>query len=225
MTASSAELSLEDFAAQLLQGRPYVLIAVDGQGGSGKSTLAEHLVHAAGAGCVISMDEFYRPSADRDALRAQEPIPPAPFFDSERLREQVLEPLRRGAAATWQTYDWDADCLGPARTTTPQGLLVIEGVSAFRQGLAGFYDASIWVECSYNLRLARGVARDGEAARDTWVHEWIPEEDRYRLAEQPDARAAYVVDGAGDALTRASVRVLRQPARDEGTEIGHTRNE
>ena len=46
-------------------------------------------------------------------------------------------------------------------------------------------------------RLARGVARDGEAARATWVERWMPMEDRYVERDDPVACADLVVDGAG----------------------------
>ena len=39
------------------------------------------------------------------------------------------------------------------------------------------YDVRVWVEAPYDVRLARGVERDGEDARGTWVERWMPMED------------------------------------------------
>jgi hypothetical protein len=41
------------------------------------------------------------------------------------------------------------------------------------------------------------VARDGEAARSTWVERWMPMEDRYVERDDPVACADLVVDGDG----------------------------
>jgi hypothetical protein len=54
----------------------------------------------------------------------------------------------------------------------------------------------VWVEAPYETRLARGVARDGEAARVTWVQHWMPMEDRYIARDDPVACADVVVDGS-----------------------------
>jgi hypothetical protein len=54
------------------------------------------------------------------------------------------------------------------------------------------------VEAPYEVRLARGVARDGEAARVTWVDIWMPSEDRYVERDDPVACAHLVLDGGQD---------------------------
>jgi uridine kinase len=59
-----------------------------------------------------------------------------------------------------------------------------------------FFDFSIWVECPRSIRLARGLARDGEAARSRWEDDWMPGEERYLETERPRDRAALVCDGA-----------------------------
>ncbi len=52
----------------------------------------------------------------------------------------------------------------------------------------------VWVDAPYEIRLARGVARDGEAARVTWVDVWMPSEDRYVERDDPVSCAHLVVD-------------------------------
>ena len=46
-----------------------------------------------------------------------------------------------------------------------------------------------------DVRLARGVARDGEEARATWEEVWMPMEDRYVERDDPVAAADLIVDG------------------------------
>lgn len=64
-----------------------------------------------------------------------------------------------------------------------------------RRELGKYWDLGIWVTCSYESRLARGIARDGEAKRRQWVEVWIPEEDRYFYEQRPDLRADILIDG------------------------------
>ena len=53
---------------------------------------------------------------------------------------------------------------------------------------------SIWIEVPHELRLRRGLERDGRAALDQWKA-WMAEEDSYRSTERPDERADVVVRG------------------------------
>ncbi|MCY4664680.1 MAG: hypothetical protein OXC00_08450 [Acidimicrobiaceae bacterium] len=46
-------------------------------------------------------------------------------------------------------------------------------------------------------RLARGIERDGQAARRRWIDEWMPAEDAYVSAMGPHCAAMLVVDGQG----------------------------
>ena len=89
------------------------------------------------------------------------------------------------------------DAPASERTVEPQGLVVVEGVCALHRMFRDAYDVRVWVEAPYETRLARGLARDGEAARATWVERWMPMEDRYVERDDPVACADLVVDGAG----------------------------
>jgi hypothetical protein len=50
-------------------------------------------------------------------------------IDWRRLRREALEPLRRGTAATYQPYDWEADDgrLAPLRSVAPGDPVILEG--------------------------------------------------------------------------------------------------
>jgi uridine kinase len=41
----------------------------------------------------------------------------------------------------------------------------VEGIYSIRKELEEFFDQKIWVECSAETRLNRGVKRDGESMR------------------------------------------------------------
>ena len=81
------------------------------------------------------------------------------------------------------------------RVVEPEGIVVVEGVCALHRTLRDAYAVRMWVEAPYDVRLARGVARDGEAARATWVDVWMPSEDRYVERDDPVCCAHLVVDG------------------------------
>ena len=85
---------------------------------------------------------------------------------------------------------------GGLRTILPDGLVVVEGVCALHRMFRDAYDVRVWVEAPYDVRLARGVERDGEASRTTWVERWMPSEDRYVARDDPIPSAHVVVDGS-----------------------------
>lgn len=157
--------------------RPLVLVGIGGHGGAGKSTLAEALPGAQ----VVQTDAFWDGAG----------------FDLARLCREVLEPLLRGETARYAAYDWDTRAPAGERTVEPCGLVVIEGVCALHRMFRDAYQVRVWVEAPRDLRLARGVARDGEAARSVWVERWMPSEDRYVERDDPAPSAHVIVDGSG----------------------------
>ncbi|MGM1062437.1 uridine kinase family protein [Saccharothrix sp. Mg75] len=129
------------------------LIAVDGPSGSGKSTVARDL--AADLGAHVVPTDHFATWAD-------------PVAWWPRLLHGVLEPLWRGEEGRYQRMDWSAGWprLGEWVTVPRTPVLVLEGVSAARRRIAARLDEAIWVEHpDPATRLARAVARDGEASR------------------------------------------------------------
>ena len=121
------------------------LVGIGGHGAAGKTTLARMVPGAQ----IVSTDEFW----DGEG------------FDLERLEREVVAPLGRGDAATFASYDWAARETRGSRTVEPTGVVVVEGVCALHRKLRDAYAVRVWVEASYDVRLARAVARDGEEAR------------------------------------------------------------
>ncbi len=174
------------------------LVGIDGRGGSGKSSLARDLEARLATVTVVQFDDFYRPAAERAARGSQGDAEIGGDFDWRRLRDQVLEPLVAGTPGRYQRYDWNRDELAEWHDVPAVGVVIVEGSYVIRPELRGYYDLRVWVEAPYEVRLARGVARDGEAARARWVEEWMPEEDRYVATMSPADRADVLVDGSGN---------------------------
>lgn len=185
-----------DFRDRLLQlprKRTTLLIAVDGCGGSGKSTFAQRLQRLLPDAEIVHGDDFYLPSRVRPK-DAGESI--GADFDLQRLRQQVIEPLSRDEPGYYQQYDWIRDELAGFKSIPAGGIVIIEGIYALLPPLTDYYDYRIWVECPSEMRLARGLARDGESARDLWVSRWMPAEDRYVEQFQPQHKADLIVDAS-----------------------------
>ena len=151
------------------------LVGIGGHGAAGKTTLARMIPAAQ----IVSTDEFW------DGKE----------FEIGRIAREVVVPLSRGLSARFSSYDWAAGERRGLRTVEPTGVVVVEGVCALHRMLRDAYAVRVWVEASYEVRLARGVARDGEEARRTWTEVWMPSEDRYVERDDPVACAHLVVDG------------------------------
>ena len=117
-------------------------------------------------------------------------------FDLQRLRADVFEPLLAGRAARYAAWDWRARRPGGTLTVIPTGTVVVEGVCALHRMFRDDYDVRVWVDAPADVRLARGVARDGEEARSTWVEKWMPMEDGYVARDDPVSCADVVIDGS-----------------------------
>lgn len=155
------------------------LVAIDGPGGAGKSTLAAGLAIECKAQ-VVRTDDF----ASWD-----EPLEWWP-----RLEVQVLEPIAAGRRARYQRYDWAERDFTEWCEVSPGGVLILEGVSSARAAIRGRVSLVVWVETPRDLRLCRGLERDGAAARKQW-EAWMEAEDRHFTRDRTRERADIVVAG------------------------------
>ena len=174
--------SLEEFV-RLIPALPpsagtTVVVGIDGCGGAGKSTLAAAIVARLPGSAVVHTDDF----ASWDN--------PTDWWP--RLREQVLEPLAQGRPGRYQRYDWDARCLAEWHDVEAP-IVIVEGVTATRIEFRPYLALRIWVEAPRELRLQRGLERDGPMAEPLWL-EWMAAEDRYREAHRPQEIADYIVE-------------------------------
>jgi uridine kinase len=158
------------------------LVCVDGPAGSGKTTLAERLAAVLGdAAGVVHFDELY---AGWTITGAQ-----------ARLRAGVLRPLSEGRAGAHHRYDWSTRRFADAPIRVPvPAVLVIEGCGSSPRSLDAWTTLRIWVEAPTNLRLARGLARDGADLEPEW-RRWLETEAAEFAREDTRSRADLRVDG------------------------------
>ena len=82
----------------------------------------------------------------------------------------------------------------------PADFVLLEGVTASREAFRPYLAFSIWIETPRDMRLRRGLDRDGEQALSDWDR-WMAEEDAYVEREQPAAYADAVLRGDEDLWT------------------------
>ncbi|HFK1457507.1 TPA: uridine kinase [Bacillus cereus] len=177
-----------------------LIIGIDGCGGAGKSTLANKIKSNFSTVTIVHMDDFYLPSAK---IVNEHPTNKSigADFDWKRLLQEVLDPISNGIEGCYKRYDWETDSLAESHTVSANGIVIIEGVYATRQELAGMYDLKIWVNCPRETRIKRGIARDGEAARDMWENNWMIAEDMYVEIHKPHEFADFIIDGTNNEIT------------------------
>ncbi len=159
--------------------RPAV-VAVDGPAGSGKTTIADRLAGVLGDGerpaPVVHMDDLY---PGWDGLAAAVPL----------LVDQVLAPLATGAVPRWRRYDWEAGRYAEEHRLPPTPTaVVVEGVACGSLPCAPYLALLVWVDAPHDLRLSRGVARDGETFRPHWER-WAAQERAHFTAHRTRERA------------------------------------
>jgi len=169
---------LELIAAATRERSGVVLVGIGGHGCAGKTTLATMIPGAQ----RVATDEFWTGDG----------------FDIGRIATDVVAPLARGEQARFASYDWAAREGRGMRSIEPNGIVVIEGVCALHRELRDAYAVRAWVDAPADVRLARAVARDGEASRADWTERWMPSEERYVERDDPVGCAHLVIENAGE---------------------------
>ena len=169
------------------------LVAIDGGGGAGKTTFATKLQKEIVGSSIVKIDDFYRPPQLRSPVMSTQVI--NPNFDWDRFRTLVLEAVKNDKDINYQLYDFGVGTLSGKSISIPRGaIIIVEGVWSLQEAFADFYDYRIWLEAPKEIRLERGLMRDGEGMRKEWEQEWIPADQYYQKTSQPHLKADCVID-------------------------------
>jgi uridine kinase len=181
----------ERLAGQVLAAPPRCgttrLVCVDGPAGSGKTTLAAALAEAVGARgrtvAVVHLADLLEGWDGLDDVGAS----------AHRL---LVAPWSRGDAGRYRRYDWHQVAFAEHHRVPPPDVAVLEGVGSGHAGFADLVTLLVWVEAPEELRLARGLERDGPELMPHWQR-WLVAERRLHAREGTRERADVVVDGSG----------------------------
>ena len=162
------------------------LIGIDGPAGSGKTSLAAKIQGRAEARGlrtgIIHMDDLY--DGWTGAVRG-----------FGLLRDHVLQRIADGREGRYRRYDWHLGAYAELHVVpVTVELLVVEGVTSCDRDADRWQSLRLWVETSNEVRLDRGIARDGEALRDHWL-EWMRWERDHFAEQETRSRAHVIVDG------------------------------
>lgn len=156
------------------------VVAIDGRAGSGKTVLAHRLAPLINAP-IVHMDDIY-PGWDGLGDAAS------------KLADWILEPLANGEPAAYPRYDWDHGRYGEQITVPESDVVIVEGCASGSRRAAHLLSLLAWIEAPRDVRMARGIARDGETFAPHWER-WAAQEDVLYEAERTRERADLIVDG------------------------------
>jgi uridine kinase len=184
-TATVADLAARVQAAPARLGGVR-LVCIDGPAGSGKTTLASRLAAALGdAAALVHLEDLYAGWTLTGAVA--------------RLRAGVLRPMTEGRAGAYHRYDWATERFAPGPTAVPvRPVLLVEGCGSSPRSLDPWTTLRLWVEAPADLRVARGLTRDGVQLEPQW-RRWQGTEAAEFAREDTRARADVRLDGVASA--------------------------
>jgi uridine kinase len=164
--------------ATLGRGR---LVSIDGPAGAGKTTLAGEISALAPGAVVVHMDDLYEGWNGLPEVGHQ--------------LAGLLRPLADCLPGSYRRYDWEAEAFAETVSVEPTDLLVLEGVGSGCRMHDDLIGVLVWVEAPYELRMRRGIDRDGQAFAPHW-HAWAEAEQLLFSRHRTRQRADLVVDGS-----------------------------
>ena len=157
-----------------MQPREPYMLSIDGRCASGKTTLANELSQSLSCN-VVHMDDFYLPFALRTPERMAQP---GGNIEFERLKNEIILPLKSGSNAVYRPYACHEDRFLPSVRLSAAANIIIEGSYSCHPLLADMLDIKVFMDIASEKQLSRIALRNSnhvEAFRTVW----IPREEFY----------------------------------------------
>lgn len=179
---------LFEHCVKLTRDKKRAVIAIDGRAASGKSTLAADLARYIG-GVVVHADDFFLPFDKRTDERLSEP---GGNIHYERFRAEVIDHLG-------ESFDYGVFNCSEGRVTEQRHIpadcpLIIEGAYSSSPVFGRYYDLSVFVTASYEIRISRIRERNGDIKAEMFKKRWIPLEEVYFETFRIEDAADMIID-------------------------------
>lgn len=166
------------------------VVCIDGPAGSGKTTLAGALSEVLDGAPVVHMDDLY----EGWGQALGDPL-------ASRVEAWLLVPWRAGLAGMHPRYDWALGRYAEWVTVPAAPVVILEGCGSGSGRVRERSSLVVWVEAPAELRLQRGVERDGDALAPQW-RAWQAHEQAHFTADGTRAAADVIVDGVSGRIRR-----------------------
>lgn len=184
-----ARLISATLASDRVLGGRTRLVCIDGLAGAGKTTLAAALERGLREEgltvVVVHMDDLYEGWSG--LLAAREEV------------TALVSVLAAGGPAVVARYDWARGDRDAPVTLPAADVVVIEGCGSAPPAVSEVAAVTVVVTADDDVRLARGLARDGEELRPQWLA-FMADEARLELRDRTSQRAEVVLDSTGSPL-------------------------
>lgn len=180
MTSASDQLLTHALTTVPRPGAPRI-IGIDGPSGAGKTTFADALAiellkRTGKRPQVVHMDDVY---AGWTGLAEAVNI----------ITDSVLEPLSHGVDGAFRRWDWASSSRADMIVVPIADWVILEGVGSGSRPCRPHLAALAWIEAEREVRMRRGIERDGEAFRPHWER-WSLQEDKLFAVEDTRSEAA-----------------------------------
>ncbi len=155
--------------------KKHIVISIDGYSASGKSTLAQNLANLLNAE-IVHCDDFFLPVEMKSKERLQEA---GGNIHYERLKEEVIEKLRKPTVITYKAFDCSKNELNKNRFLMNKKIVVVEGAYSNHPYFENYADFKIFLKVDEDTQKARILNRNGEEMLKRFIGEWIPMENKY----------------------------------------------
>lgn len=158
-----------------------VILAVEGFCCSGKTTFAHRLAQQYDCN-VFHTDDFFLQPFQRTPERL---AVPGGNVDYERLKEELLLPLKAGRPFSFRPFCCGTMSMGAPIQVMPKRINIVEGTYSMHPELRAFYTHSVFLSVSSEEQLRRLSERESPESFQRFLDRWQPLEKLYFEAFKP----------------------------------------